>query len=461
MTTNLPRILLAAAGSDSGKTTVLCAILSALKAKGIRPAAFKCGPDYLDPLFHQAVLKVPSDNLDLFLMHTAACQNLLAQKAGKVDVALAEGVMGYYDGLATTDCCSSYQVAKQLQFPTVLTVCPQGVSVTLAAVLNGLAQYKKESQVRGVIFNRIKPVLYAFYQKIVEENTPLRVYGYLPDLPDCRFESRHLGLITPAEVTTLQEKIDRLGQAALQSIDLPGLLALAKQAPAVLPSPHEEQVERAPTAKPVRIAVAKDAAFCFYYEAALQTLRDKGAELLPFSPLVDEKLPACDGLYLGGGYPELHAGALAENRSMRASVHQALAQGMPCVAECGGFLYLQKTLKTQEGQTFPMVGTLPLTGWMTDHLNRFGYVKMQAKQDTLLAKKGEFVRAHAFHYAQCSEEGTAFFAQKPFSARGYACGHASAHLLAGFPHLHFAGAPALAARFVQACAKGQGEEKKA
>lgn len=446
MTVSTPRVLFAAPGSGSGKTTVVSAVLSALRQKGLRCAAFKCGPDFIDPMFHQAVLGVPSDNLDLFLMGASACRAVFADRAQQAQLAIVEGVMGYYDGMGTTDRYSSYHLARELDLPVILVVECRGVGATLAAVLNGIAHERPDSRVRGVLFNRMRPAMYAYYRTIVEERTGLQAFGYLPDLPECRLESRHLGLVTAGEVRNLRAKTDRLAEAAGQSVDLEGICKLAGEA-----RPFDAVEMPRLGKKTVKIAVARDAAFCFYYEASLSALARMGAELVLFSPLTDTCVPDGDGLLLGGGYPELYAAQLAQNRSMRDSIRQAVQSGMPCVAECGGFLYLQQTLRDTDEQVWPMAGVLPGEGHMTGRLQRFGYVELTAKHDSLLCAAGETVRGHEFHYSDSTACGDAFTARRPSNGRSYPCVAAGASLYAGYPHLHFAGAPVQTERFLNAC----------
>ena len=448
------RLLLTAPASGGGKTTVTCAILQALVDRGESPAAFKCGPDYIDPMFHSRVIGAKSRNLDLFLMGEGAVLRSLADNSRGCGLALLEGVMGYYDGIGMSHAASAYDLARVTQTPAVLVLDGRGSALTAAAVAKGMRDFRPDSNIRGVIFNRVSPMLYPRLKEAVEGETGLTVYGFLPPLPACALESRHLGLVTAGEVKDLREKLQRLAAQAEESLDLAGLLALARTAPALEPPAEElpEPVEGRP-----RIAVAKDRAFCFYYADGLALLEQLGAELAEFSPLADEKLPegTC-GLYLGGGYPELFARELSENAPMRETIRAAVAGGLPTVAECGGFLYLGERLADGEGRPWPMAGALPGAAENTGKLGRFGYVTLEAQRDGLLGPAGAKIPAHEFHYWDSTAPGADFRAEKPQSQRSWACGYHTPALYAGFPHFHFCAVPEAARNFV-AAARRYGE----
>ncbi|MEQ2456752.1 cobyrinate a,c-diamide synthase [Flavonifractor hominis] len=443
-----PRLLLCASASGGGKTTVTCAVLQALVNRERNPVAFKCGPDYIDPMFHSEIIGAKSRNLDLFFLGEDKTRYLLEQNSAGSGLALIEGVMGYYDGIAMSHEASAYHLARVTETPAVLVLDGRGSALTLAAAVHGMQTFRPDSGIRGVILNRVSPMLYPRLKACIEAETGLTVYGYLPNLPDCALESRHLGLVTASEVAGLKEKLRKLAAQAEQSLDLDGLLALAASAPALNPKPVDlpEPVEGQPV-----IAVARDKAFCFYYADGLELLEQMGARLVEFSPLEDEDLPqgAC-GLYLGGGYPELFARALADNAPMRRAVHAAVTGGMPTVAECGGFLYLQDTLADGEGKAWPMAGVFPAAARNTGRLGRFGYVTLTAQTDGLLCRAGEAFPAHEFHYWDSTAPGTDFRAQKPQSDRGWDCAFHTPTLYAGFPHFHFWARPELARHFVAA-----------
>ena len=443
MANRVPRILLAGAGSGCGKTTMTCAVLQALTDRGAGPLAFKCGPDYIDPMFHRRIT-ASGGNLDPFFFPPDKLNYLLDKYGRGREICVIEGVMGYYDGLGLSEEASTSTVARATGTPVVLVLNAKGASRSLLAELEGFLRFLPDSGIRGVIFNRCSPSLYPLLAQAVAERfgEEVRPLGYLPPMPDCSLESRHLGLVTAAEVEDLGEKLHALSLQAEKSLDLDGLLALGKSAPPLsfAPPALPEGRER------VRIAVARDNAFCFYYEESLDVLREMGAELVPFSPLADKALPeGIHGLYLGGGYPELYAGELSANASMLASVKNALASGLPTIAECGGFMYLTEAI-----DGIPMVGFLPGTCRDTGKLTRFGYVNLAAKEDNLLCKAGERIPAHEFHHWDCTEPGGRFTAAKP-SGRSWACAQASKRLYAGFPHFHFLANPSFAENFYTAC----------
>lgn len=446
---NQPRLLLGGTGSGCGKTTLASALLRALQRRGTDLRAFKCGPDYIDPMFHTAVLGIPSRNLDLFFTEEAVVRAQLARHIPQGAVGIIEGVMGFYDGVSgTTDAASAAHLARATGTPAVLIVRPKGQSLSLAAQIAGFRDFAPNT-LQGVILNGISGGMYPFYREIVEK-TGLKAYGYLPHVSSSEIPDRHLGLVTADEIGGLQEKLDRLADAAEAGLDLDGLLALAQTAPALA----DDTAPLAPVtdAKP-RIAVARDRAFCFYYADNFDVLRALGAELAFFSPLADSRLPdGTDGLYLGGGYPELYAGALSANTALRAEIRARIEAGLPTVAECGGFLYLHEALQDADDTAHPMAGVTPGTAKLTGKLQNFGYITLTARRDTMLARAGESIRAHEFHYAVSQDAGDAFAAVKP-NGRKWPCVHGHETLYAGYPHLYFRANPAFAARFVQTCAE--------
>ena len=441
----VPRVLLAGTNSGCGKTTLTCAILQALSDRGLAVSSCKCGPDYIDPMFHSRIIGAKSTNLDPFFFARDTLCSLLEKNARGRRVSVIEGVMGYYDGINAADPrASTYEVARTTDSPVVLVVGVGGASLSVLAVIQGFLTLYPDNNIRGVILNRCSPMLYPALAEEIRRRfgptvTPL---GYLPPLPECTLESRHLGLVTAAEVADLREKLSRLSRQAQETIDLDGLLRLADQAAPLAftppsPLPHRESV---------RIAVAHDTAFCFYYEDSLDVLRDMGAELVDFSPLSGAGLPEnVQGLYLGGGYPELRARELSENTAMRQSIRSALAGGLPCIAECGGFMYL-----TQHIAGFPMVGFLPGGCEDKGRLVRFGYVHLTARRDNLLCRAGETIRGHEFHRWDADEPGDGFIARRE-SGRSWDCAAVGPTLYAGFPHFHFCANPSFAENFYSAC----------
>ena len=439
------QFLLAAPRSGSGKTTMTCALLMALKRRGCAPCAFKSGPDYIDPMFHRAVLGVESRSLDLFFSAPETVRTLYAKGAAGHGAAVCEGAMGFYDGLGgVSDRASAWHLADTLGLPVLLVVEPKGQSLTLAAELNGLVNFRTPSHIAGILLNNCTARMHALLAPMLEKETGLPVLGFLPKLPEAVIGSRHLGLYTAAEVENLQQKLALLADAAEEHIDWPRLLALCEKEPPALPVQPETPPAR------VRIAVAQDEAFCFTYAETLEAFRDAGAEVVFFSPLRDTALPEnIGGLYLPGGYPELHAKELSENTSLLREIKQKIESGLPTAAECGGFLYLGQSLTDAEGQSWPMAGVLPGEAKDAGRLVRFGYAALSADSDSMLFRAGESFPIHEFHHWDSTANGTALAAKKPVGGAAWRCGFVNEHFYAGFPHLYWAGTP-LPQRFAAA-----------
>ncbi len=439
------QFLLAAPRSGSGKTTMTCALLMALKRRGCAPCAFKSGPDYIDPMFHRAVLGVESRNLDLFFSAPETVRTLYAKGAAGHGAAVCEGAMGFYAGLGgVSDRASAWHLADTLGLPVLLVVEPKGQSLTLAAELKGLDSFRTPSHIAGILRNNCTARMHALLAPMLEKETGLPVLGFLPKLPEAVIGSRHLGLYTAAEVENLQQKLALLADAAEEHIDWPRLLALCEKEPPALPARAETPPAR------VRIAVAQDEAFCFTYAETLEAFRDAGAEVVFFSPLRDTALPEnIGGLYLPGGYPELHARELSENTSLLREIKQKIESGLPTAAECGGFLYLGQSLTDAEGQSWPMAGVLPGEAKDAGRLVRFGYAALRADSDSMLFRAGESFPIHEFHHWDSTANGVALAAKKPVGGAEWRCGFIDEHFYAGFPHLYWAGTP-LPQRFAAA-----------
>ena len=358
----MPRFMISATGSGCGKTTITCGILKALMNKDLKVAAFKSGPDYIDPMFHSKIIGAKSRNLDVFMLGKETVQFLAAKNASDVDVSVFEGAMGFYDGMGKTAEASAYDLARTCDVPVVLVVNGKGAALSIAAQIKGFKEFRQDSHIVGAILNNVNPMSYAYYKEAIEAESGVKLLGYFPVLENCNFESRHLGLVTAEEIGDLQAIVDRLALQAEKSLDLEGLLAIANGASAMEYVPQNvEAIGK------VKLAVAQDKAFCFYYQDALDLLSELGAELIPFSPIVDKHLPECDGLILGGGYPELYAKQLAKNTSLLSEIKTALANGLPCFAECGGFMYLLERY-IDEGSTYNWVGAVAGETFMTKKL---------------------------------------------------------------------------------------------
>lgn len=442
---DVPRVVIAGTNSGCGKTTAACAILQALVDRGLNTGAFKCGPDYIDTMFHSKITGTKSFNLDTFFFSDDTLRYLLAKNGAVRDINIIEGVMGFYDGLGSASVkASTYDVARVSKSPVILVVGAKGASLSTLAVIQGFLDFYPDNNICGVILNQCTEMTYRVLAKEIEKRFEGRVrpLGFLPNAPECAFESRHLGLVTAAEVAGLHEKMKTLAQLAERSLDIDGIIETAKNAVSV--SFTAPQFERG--MESVRIAVARDKAFCFYYEDNIDILQEMGAETVEFSPLADDRLPEnIHGIYIGGGYPELYAKRLSENVSMRQSVKAALERGVPCIAECGGFMYLTEFI---DGE--PMVGHLPGRCFDNGRLTRFGYVTLKAEQGNMLCSGGMEIRGHEFHHWDCEFTGDDFTASKT-SGKNWKCVYATDRLYAGYPHFHFYAAPEFAAGFYKAC----------
>ena len=455
----IPRILLAAGASGSGKTLITCGLLQALTNRELKIASFKCGPDYIDPMFHSKVIGTKSRNLDTFFTKDEVTRYLLGINARDCDCAVMEGVMGYYDGVGgTTTRASAYDLARVTRTPVILIVNSRGMSVSLAAYIKGFLTYRPDSLIRGVIFNQMSPMLYPRMKELVEKELDIRVLGYVPKVEDCVIESRHLGLVLPEEIPELKERLQKLAAVLQDTLEIDEILSLARSAEELSVPESLEELNEAYSfrlEKKVRIGLASDEAFCFFYEDNFRLLREMGAELVPFSPVHDSGLPEdLQGLLFYGGYPELFARELSENRSMREEIRTAIMNGMPCMAECGGFMYLHEELEDMEGNAFRGAGVIPGRSFRTPRLNRFGYICLSENPsgDPAFGKEelGE-IPAHEFHYFDSTSCGEAFHAAKPESKRGWDCIHAGKTLMAGFPHLYYYGNPEVPAAFLKQC----------
>lgn len=442
----MKRIMIAGTGSGSGKTTITCGLLQALADRGYQVSAFKCGPDYIDPMFHSRIIGAKSRNLDSCFCDRNMLNYLLQKNAGEISV--IEGVMGFYDGVGEQG--SSRQVAVDTETPVVLVIDCKGMSLSIGAMMKGFLEFRKPNQIVGFIFNRLPESQIGLAKKLCTE-LHTEYLGRFPFAPDCQIESRHLGLVTAMEIADLKHKVEQLAKLCEQHILTDRILALSAQA-GQMPFDTPSITGRADHGFPIRIAVARDEAFCFYYEDNLDILRELGCELVEFSPLHDNGLPErIHGLILGGGYPELYAERLSDNDCMRSSVCQAVRSGLPTIAECGGFMYLHQQLEDAGGCRYPMAGLVPGHAVKTPKLQRFGYVDLTAKRDSLLAAQGEKLAAHEFHYWDSTAPGTDYIAEKRSNGLRYDAVIAGDSLYAGFPHLYFYANPKAAVRYVEKC----------
>jgi cobyrinic acid a,c-diamide synthase len=448
----IPRVLLSAVSSGSGKTTMMLALLAALKKRGLRVQTMKTGPDYIDPMYHEKVTGRPGLHADPFFSDTVQLKQLLNIAATDADLVVIEGAMGFYDGIGTTSDASTYTVSQALCTPTLLVLSPKGMGCSLAAMCKGFLSFRRPNHIAGILLSGVSKTQYSYYREIIESELHLPVYGYLPKLPLVELKSRHLGLELAGEVESLSEKLEILGNTALETLDLDGILALSDRAALLEIEPQPEFKKSTGT---FRLGVSSDAAFCFVYPENLRLLEAFGAELVPISPLRDQELPQdLDGLYLCGGYPELHLKALSGNQQFLASLRAAAEKGMPIFAECGGFLYLQEAFCDADGTRYPMAGLLPGVSHLTEHLCRFGYVTLIFQEDSILGKTGTTIRGHEFHYADSSENGSAFLAMRP-NGKHWTAYQSVGKIVAGFPHLYFPSNPAVPEAFAATCREYQ------
>lgn len=469
------RVMIAAPKSGSGKTIITCGLLAWLKDRSYNVRAYKCGPDYIDPMFHRQVIGVPGGNLDTFFSDHDAIRRQVAESDS--DAAVIEGVMGIYDGIAgASGTGSCYDVAKATGTPVVLVMDVKGMGPTMIPLIKGLLADDTECLIRGIVLNRIseryfgeiRPLIDAALSEISERRgIKTELLGGLPNLKDIRLESRHLGLMMPDEIDDLTDQVTAARNLIAENINTDRLLEIMAEAedlssatgPVTPASAEENQADSVQNGRIVTLAAARDEAFCFYYEENLRMLKECGINIVEFSPLYDRRLPEeADGLLLGGGYPELYAEDLSDNVSMRESIRKAVLSGMPCLAECGGFMYLLEEMADTDGNMHTMCGVLSGSSCNTGKLGRFGYITVSENTDpesdgtdraseTLLS--GLTVRGHEFHYYDSDNNGSDALAVKPGSGRSWECMHAGPAMLAGYPHLYYPSCPELIVRFRQ------------
>ena len=531
-----PSVVIAADKSGSGKTTLTCGLIYVLKKRGLKVQSFKCGPDYIDPMFHRKVLGVPSANLDSFFVSREMLRMLYAERAEMADISVTEGVMGYYDGLGGVSVeASTWEIADIIQSPTVLIMDCKGASVSVAALIRGMLDFPKHAQelrnscsvknagflheagssfgiktgnssneesshslenrygrmgtddenhdsgIRGVILNRVSPMFYERLKGVIEDNCPgIRVLGYMPEMKDRRIPSRHLGLVEPGDMEDFTSWIEAVGEQIEKTVDVEGILELAatpktcndygcsREAYAVEDSEYKLKNR-------VRIGIAEDEAFNFYYQENRELLEKMGAEIVSFSPLHDEKLPEnLDGIIIGGGYPELYAEALSDNVSMRNSVAQAVKKGIPLIAECGGYMYLNKLIYTEgieensrvensgmkpHEACYEMCGVFSGELRKQDRLVRFGYIEAETKTAGLFGPAGTVLRGHEFHRFDCADNGAGFSIRKPSVGTGKAKTAGKTYdgifyyrsMSSGWPHFYYYSNPKAIFNFMKFC----------
>ena len=442
--------VVAGPASGVGKTTVTLALMAAFRRRGMQVQPFKCGPDFIDAGHHTRACGRPSRNLDGWMLPADRNREIFHRRAAGADVCIVEGVMGLFDGASgKSNVGSTAEMAKLLDLPVILVVDASSVARSVAALVHGFETFDPEVKVLGVIFNKVAgPTHYALLRDAVESSCGAVPLGYLPRDQRIQIPERYLGLFTAGEDLLPDSSLALLAEIAEEHIDLKMLL---KSAASFGPPPIAEA--SAPASSRVRIGVARDRAFCFYYEDNLDALRAAGAEIVGFSPLTDTALPAgLDALYFGGGYPELYAHQLSTNQDMIASVQRFADEGGVIYAECGGLMYLANKILPRDGVPFPMAGILPLSVQMTDRLVNFGYAEVCLTEDGLWGAAGTRARGHSFHCSTIAEPGPmdqAYRVSYTLARREESEGFHIKNVLASYIHLNFLSCPALAATFIQ------------
>ena len=449
----LPRIVIAAPKSGSGKTLITISLMKAFLNRGIKIAGFKCGPDYIDPMFHKKVLGIPSKNLDLFFTDEKTTRSIFAS-GNEARLSIIEGVMGLYDGLdAVKEEASTYHLAKTLEAPVILVIDAKGMGRSVIAEIQGFLSLDTEKLIKGVILNNISKSLCEKLAPLVSEVCKIPVFGCFPNQKDLQIESRHLGLKLPEEIENLKEITDKAAERISKTVDLDEILKIADSADDFTKTDFITPATQKPSF-PVRIAVAKDEAFCFYYEDNLKLLECFGAEIVEFSPIHDNKLPSdISGLIFGGGYPEFYAEKLSKNTVLIEEIRNKIEQGLPSLAECGGFMYLHKTLKNQSGNVYKMAGVIDADTFYTGKLVRFGYISLENKISADAGDDSFFtgcIKGHEFHYFDSTQNGDSFTAIKT-NGKKYDLALSGKNHFWSFAHLYYPSNPDFAKAFVEQC----------
>lgn len=449
----MERIMIAGTHSGVGKTMLTAGVIKSVRNRGRKVVPFKVGPDYIDPGFHAAAAGMPAGNLDSWMMPADQVLEAFMNRSVAGGLAVIEGVMGLYDGRrGEGEAGSSAQVAKITRTPVLLVASGEKMGRSAAALVDGFIRFDRDVNFIGVIFNQVSGEShYRLLQEEVSRHTRVPVLGYLPREAAVTLPERYLGLQPAVETAGLEDILDQLAVLVEQTVDLPAILAAAAKAP-LLPKPARTVIPAARNSVPYcRIAVANDAAFHFYYRENLALLNALGAELVNFSPLCDSQLPAaCDGVCLGGGFPELFAAELAANGSMRQDLARAAAAGMPVYAECGGYMYLARDLTDLQGQSYPMAGVFPGRAVMRERRRALGYVEVAAAGSSLFLPPGETARGHEFHWSEMTGASTGEPLYRLLPS-GDAVGELKHNCAGSYIHLHFFSNPHVAVNFVDAC----------
>lgn len=456
----IPGFLIAAPKSGSGKTLITCALLKALKKRGKAVTAFKCGPDFIDPMFHKGVLGIPSKNLDTFFTDKDTTRALFADGASKGEISVGEGVMGLFDGMGgREEQGSSYDLARTLGMSVVLIIDAKGLSRSILPIVRGFMDYDTAGLIKGIILNRVGEAQFKILKELVEQELKISVYGYFPETREFEIKSRHLGLITPGEVTDFNELTEKSSAVAEQCIDIDALEKLKTD------TDHDEAQRLGEVPKGfspeefagLKVGIAMDDAFCFYYDDNLELLKRMGAEVIPFSPVKDASLPdGISALIFPGGYPELFAFELSTNSALTQDIQIKLADGMPVIAECGGYMYLTESIEEKSGNIYPMIDIIKTKTRYEGRSPRFGYITVKENSEGTFLGKNE-IRGHEFHYFDSEDNGDDCIAVKPVGNKKWLCVHADSHSWMGFPHLYYYSCPEYAHNFLKAAKEYNGK----
>ena len=449
---NRPRVVIAAVHSGSGKTTITSGIAAALASRGMKVRPYKVGPDYIDPGYLGLAAGVCADSLDTWLTDEPTMKRIFCESSAGADISIVEGVMGLYDG-GKGGISSTAQIAKALQAPVILVIDVRSMGESAAAIAAGFRGYDPGVDLRGVIINRYGSQSHRDMICEALERVGIPMIGAVPRSGKAEVRERHLGLL-PVDENDNREYIEDIERLIEPSIDFEALISIAESAPRI----EAASAAQVPRDRSAVIAAARDEAFSFYYPESLAELERAGAEIIYFSPMKDAAIPKCDGLIFGGGFPEVFAARLAANAAMKTAVRAAADEGLPIYAECGGFMYLTRSITDFAGTKHEMAGVIPLDSKMNDRLRMVGYVTAEALTDCLTAEIGTSVRGHEFHFSNIEgkTEYPAFLFTKARTGESYSAGYAKGNILASYLHLHFAGFPNAAKRFVDRCAKRKG-----
>lgn len=466
---NKGRVMIAAPKSGSGKTSVTIALLENLKKQNVKVCSFKCGPDYIDPLFHKSVLGIPSFNLDTFFTDEKTTREIFEIHSSDYDFAVMEGVMGLFDGLGgVREEGSSYHLARVTKTPLILVVDAKGACKSIIPMIAGFKAYDKEDLIKGVILNRTSESVFNIVAPLIEKELSIKALGFIPEKKDAIIPSRHLGLFTPDDEEKVRNVIEILSAEFEKNVSIEEIEKIAagngclisptasmnlndsdERSNILKDSENEERIKAVDSKNAqCTIAVSKDEAFCFIYEDNIRLLEENGANIVYFSPLHDEAVPKdADAILLTGGYPEEYLEDLSKNKSMMDSIKELHGKNIPIVAECGGFMYLHKTIEDRDKERYETVGIIDANCVFTGKSVRFGYIEIKEKKASFL--NGEAIKGHEFHYYDSERNGDSCIVTKPVSGKQYESIIENDNMFVGFPHLYYPSNPSFAKNFVK------------